>query len=167
MVLILDGFDEMKYTMAWGEFKHNFGELNRLCSGNSRVVLLGRPSALMSEDEELYVLRGKRRAGDQVFTVQGAPEYLELRLAQFSAEQALAFMHRYASFRMQADAAFRGTTTETIDVNGRIESLREDLDMMALVLRGSRIPKPIRPGLSTTRSCVDIVLEFVSKDAPC
>jgi diaminopimelate epimerase len=31
----------------------------------------------------------------------------------------------------------------------------------------SRIPKPIRPGLSTTRSCVDTFLEFVSKDAPC
>jgi hypothetical protein len=135
LVLILDGFDEMKHTMAWSEFKHNFGELNRLCNGNSRVVLLGRPSALLSEDEELYVLRGKRRAGDQVFTVPGAPDYLELRLAQFSAEQALAFMRRYASYRMQAQAAFRGATTETFDVNGRIEGLRENPDMMALVLR--------------------------------
>jgi len=31
----------------------------------------------------------------------------------------------------------------------------------------SRIPNPIKPGLSTTRSCVDTFLEFVSKDGPC
>lgn len=135
LVLILDGFDEMKHTMAWTEFKHNFAELNRLCEGHSRVLLLGRPSALLSDEEEMYVLRGTRRAGEQLFTVQGAPDYLELRIAPFSLEQALAFMHRYAGVRLQSQAHLRGNATETVDLQSRIEGLRTDPEMMALVLR--------------------------------
>lgn len=29
-LIVLDGFDEMKHTMSWTEFQHNFTELNRL-----------------------------------------------------------------------------------------------------------------------------------------
>lgn len=134
-VMILDGFDEMKHTISWPEFKHNFGELNRLNGANARVILLGRPSALLSDDEELYVLRGKRRTGNQIFTVSGAPEYQQLRLAEFSAQQALAFIRQYASYRVRMSLAIRAPDLGALDVEPRIQGLESDPEMLALVLR--------------------------------
>jgi hypothetical protein len=112
-VIILDGFDEMKHMMSWSEFQHNFTELNRLNGSNSRVLLLGRPSALLSGDEELFVLRGKRRAGDRTYTVSGAPEYRQITMREFSSEQAMQFMRGYAAFRAATDAALRGDRRRT------------------------------------------------------
>ena len=40
-VIILDGFDEMKHTLSWDEFRYNFKELNRLVNSNSKVIVLG------------------------------------------------------------------------------------------------------------------------------
>lgn len=134
-VILLDGFDEMKHAMSWADFKYNFGQLNRLNGANSRVVLLGRPSALLSEDEEIYVLRGKRRTGNRLLTVAGAPEYRELRLAEFSVERATEFMLSYASYRARMDSVLRGQALASVDVNHRIEALRQDPEMTALIVR--------------------------------
>lgn len=134
-VTILDGFDEMKHTISWADFKLNFIELNRLHGTNARVLLLGRPSALLSEDQELFVLRGKRRAGNQIFTVTGAPEYVQIRLREFSSTQAIDFIRRYATYRSSAHSAIRSEPLEKVDIEARIESIRTDPEMMGLVTR--------------------------------
>jgi hypothetical protein len=134
-VVILDGFDEMKHTISWSEFKHNFSELNRLNAACARVVLLGRPSALLSEDEESYVLKGQRRVAGQLFTVTGAPEYHELRIAAFTEDQAIDFIRKYASYRAESNAAIRGKQSAPLDIEERIESLQSDPQMMTLILR--------------------------------
>jgi len=117
------------------EFKHNFEELNRLLGSNTRVLLLGRPSALVSEDEELWVLRGKRRSGNQIFNVPGAPEYMQLALRAYSSEQAMEFIRRYATHRSEADSALRGQAFQAADIEARIESIQRDPEMMNLVAR--------------------------------
>jgi hypothetical protein len=134
-VVILDGFDEMKHSISWGEFERNFTELNRLTGACTRVLLLGRPSALMSDDEYLFVLRGKRRSGSLMLHVEGAPDYLELALRPFTSEQALAFMEMYAGYRSAADAASRADTSTFTEINTRLESIRQDAEMMSLILR--------------------------------
>jgi NACHT domain len=134
-VILLDGFDEMKHTISWAEFTHNFEQLNRLNGHNSRVLLLGRPSALLSEDEELWVLRGKRRAGEKVYSIPDAPEYVSIDMASFSDDVALEFIQRYASYRLERDLALRGPSSGPLDLQERIESIRHDAEMMALVLR--------------------------------
>jgi hypothetical protein len=134
-VVILDGFDEMKHTMSWAEFKHNFAELNRLHAANSRVLLLGRPSALLSEDEELFVLRGMRRTKNQTYLVPGAPEYVQLTLGEFSGDQAMEFIRRYATFRGATHSAMRGPDYRHVDIEARIQSIQTDPEMMGLVAR--------------------------------
>lgn len=58
-VIVLDGFDEMKHAMTWSDFRSQAIELNRLVTPKSKVLLLGRPSAFLSQDEHLHVLRGR------------------------------------------------------------------------------------------------------------
>ncbi len=134
-VVILDGFNEMKHTISWSEFAHNFSQLCRLTTPKAKGILLGRPSALLSEDEELFVLRGKRREGNQIFTVEGAPDYQELRLRHFSSEQALDFIRRYATYRSEIDAALRGEVLSLADMEVRTAEIRSDPEMLALVGR--------------------------------
>jgi hypothetical protein len=111
-LIILDGFDEMKHTMSWSQFKYNFQELNRLVVENSKVLLLGRPSAFLSEQEHNLVLRGTQRHGSKNIKEPGWPEYEEVKLAEFTPETAYAFMAAYLKF---AQRNARATGTRTID----------------------------------------------------
>ena len=97
-LIILDGFDEMKHMMTWSEFQSTFGELNRLVTGQAKVLLLGRPTAFLSEDERLYALRGVRKMGNMTLKLPAAPSYVEVSLSPFSPEQTQAFIQRYLQF---------------------------------------------------------------------
>ena len=94
-VIFLDGFDEMKHMMTWSEFQANFDELNRLVNGKAKVLLLGRPTAFLSDDERSLVLRGTQKVGKSRFRPPNAPTYFELSLEPFSAEQVKHFIRSY------------------------------------------------------------------------
>ncbi len=98
-LVILDGFDEMKHMMSEVEFRANFAELNRLVDGKARVLLLGRPTAFLSESEQEYVLRGKHRFANQLLRMPGTPDYRDLRLELFSPDQVQTFLGCY--FKLQ------------------------------------------------------------------
>jgi hypothetical protein len=134
-VIILDGFDEMKHSISPAEFEHNFLQLNRLNGAFTRVLLLGRPSAFMSDAEALFVLRGKRRRGSQLFSIEGAPEYRQLELQEFSSTQALSFIRNYAAYRSSLDSALRDNDSKCVDIDDRLDSIRADPEMMSLILR--------------------------------
>lgn len=132
--VILDGFDEMKHTMSWREFRHNFTQLNRLVSPNSRVLLLGRPSALLSDAEELFVLRGLQKKGNRQFEVPGAPEFKEVQLQRFSEDQAINFMSQYASY--QASNSLKASEAlSSEDFSARIDHIRNDDELKELIGR--------------------------------
>lgn len=63
LLILLDGFDEMKHAMTAADFQANFQEFNRLLTSNSKVILLGRPNALPSDEREL-VFRGRAKVDD-------------------------------------------------------------------------------------------------------
>lgn len=100
-VIFLDGFDEMKHALSWTEFKYNFRQLNRLVSQNSKVLVLGRPTAFLNDDEYRFALRGIRSVGGVDLREPDWPEYKELHLAPFSEEQARAFLKRYLSHKLR------------------------------------------------------------------
>ncbi len=102
-LIILDGFDEMKHMMTEGEFKSTFDELNRLITGESKVLLLGRPTAFLSENEYAYVLRGTRRIGNQMHQAPGAPRYSEVRLSPFSPSQVRSFVGGYIKHLLKSN----------------------------------------------------------------
>ena len=57
LLIVLDGFDEMKHAMTSIDFQATFRQFNRLLVGDAKVVLLGRPSALPTDERKL-VFRG-------------------------------------------------------------------------------------------------------------
>lgn len=81
LVFIFDGFDEMKHAMTSADFRANFSEINRLILSNekAKVILLGRPSALTSEDRVL-VFRGKSKVGDDFIANPDWPEWREAEI---------------------------------------------------------------------------------------
>lgn len=134
-IIILDGFDEMKHTMSWAQFKYNFAQLNKLVVPQSRVLLLGRPSAFMSDAEHLYILAGKRPQGSQLVRVPDAPTYTEIHLQEFSPEQAIDFIKAYAAFQGPTIAAVRGESYNALLLAERLDSIRTDPHLMGLVTR--------------------------------
>lgn len=98
-VLILDGFDEMKHTMSWEEFKHNFRQLNRLVADQSRVLLLGRPTAFLNDAEHQLALHGTSVINDRVISEAGWPDYLEVEIASLSPAQVERFLRDYLTYQ--------------------------------------------------------------------
>ncbi len=82
LIIILDGFDEMKHAMTASDFLSNFREFNRLLDGNAKVVLLGRPNALPSDERDL-VFRGKARIGNQIISSGSYAPWSERKVAFF------------------------------------------------------------------------------------
>lgn len=87
LLIILDGFDEMKHAMSAHDFEANFREFNRLLVGDAKVMLLGRPNALPSEEREL-VFKGYKRLGDSVIKSPLYTPWLEWRLSFFEPKEA-------------------------------------------------------------------------------
>ena len=86
LLIILDGFDEMKHAMTASDFLSNFREFNRLLHGKSKVVLLGRPNALPT-DSQYLVFRGMKRVAGQVVASAEFTPWKELSLAFFTSEE--------------------------------------------------------------------------------
>jgi hypothetical protein len=117
-VIFLDGFDEMKHALSWTEFKYNFRQLNRLVSKNSKVIILGRPTAFLNDDEYRFALRGIRTLGRFDFREPDWPEYEEFHLSPFSEEQARLFIKRYLSYKLE--------TTTSLEEKRKIRSVIEN-----------------------------------------
>ena len=133
--IILDGFDEMKHAMSLPDFKYNFNQLNRLVAPDTRVLLLGRPSAFVSDSEEHHVLRGVQKIGDRELEIPGAPEYRIIKLQQFSISQAFSFIERYVAYEGPRSSAIRGKSFDAAEAAIRIARVRENAELSALVQR--------------------------------
>jgi hypothetical protein len=106
LVVIFDGFDEMRQMLSWREFKHNLGQLNRMCIGDARVIILGRPTAFETDAQQRSGLHGERIGPDgAVRRDPGWPDYFELELAPLSAEACKTFLQRYLDARSSVSAA--------------------------------------------------------------
>jgi hypothetical protein len=117
-VIVLDGFDEMKHSITFEQFSYNFQELNRLVVGKSKIVVLGRPSAFLSEDEQNLVFKGESKVGDQILRTPGAPVYKEIEIADLALERAYSVVGRYASY-------YRKRDNQSIeDIDQRMNALR-------------------------------------------
>lgn len=97
LLLVFDGFDEMKHAMTWADFRSQVAELNRLMDARSKVLLLGRPSAFLSHEEHVHVLRGRKRIGELWQRIPDWPEFREYDLQEFSKEERASFVRKYLS----------------------------------------------------------------------
>jgi len=101
-VIFLDGFDEMKHNLSWDEFKFNFRQINRLVTLGSRVILLGRPTAFMNDEEHQHALHGIRSKGGKEVREPDWPDYSEIYLASFNREQVSSFLRKYIDYKVSS-----------------------------------------------------------------
>jgi len=96
LLIILDGFDEMKHGMTFPVFQRECDRLFSLHEGDARVMLLGRPNAFPSDREFRAVIKGKvtTATGDEIGR-PGRPECRDVRLREWTEEEARAFVSRF------------------------------------------------------------------------
>lgn len=86
LLVILDGFDEMKHAMTASDFLSNFREFNRLLGSHSKVILLGRPNALPTDTQHL-VFRGMKNVAGQAVASTEFAQWKERTLAFFNEKE--------------------------------------------------------------------------------
>lgn len=99
LLIVLDGFDEMKHAMSWADFRHQISDLNRFTGGAAKVILLGRPSAFTSTEEHFHVLRGLKRWEGGYRRLPDWPDFIEYELCEFTREERSAFVTSYLTHR--------------------------------------------------------------------
>jgi len=98
-VFLLDGFDEMKKTMSWDSLNYNLGQLKRLVNKNSKVILLGRPTAFLNDAEHKEALNGVRRILGVEKKIPNSPNFEELYIRAFNRTQVKNFILKYLEFK--------------------------------------------------------------------
>jgi hypothetical protein len=121
-VIFLDGFDEMRKTILWDAILYNLGQLHQLVGGDAKVVLLGRPSAFLSEDEEKEALHGIARVLDAERRVPDWPDYRVLNILPFSRRQVSEYLKLHLETLQTSDEAKRASRAKIASYLSDIES---------------------------------------------
>lgn len=120
LLMVLDGFDEMKHAMTWADFRTQIQSLNRLTHGKAKVILLGRPSAFTSTEEHFHVLRGLKAIGETYRKLPDWPEFIEYELEPFDLKERATFVAGYLSVlseRARSDLSAIQLSTRAAEVN--------------------------------------------------
>lgn len=116
LLIILDGFDEMKFAMSWEDFKYEISQLNTLVSDNARVILLGRPTAFLSDGERLHILKGQRQLGKQLLAISGWPKFFEIEVDDFDKTKVADFITNYSSYLSQKNNISEDKIRERVEL---------------------------------------------------
>jgi hypothetical protein len=118
-ILIFDSFDEMKFAMAPNDFAYFSSELRKLAKDNPRLMLLGRPDVIESDEDAQRLLTSKIQSHHLVVRVDDAPDFDNVRLAFLSAEQYLALVEGF----LRSEQSHESLTDEA--VNGHLQKVTE------------------------------------------
>ena len=99
LVVIFDGFDEMKHLLTWAEFKFNLNQINRMVVEESKVILLGRPTAFENDDEQSEALHGQIPGPLVTTSASNGANYVELELAPLDNARVRTFIERYLAYQ--------------------------------------------------------------------
>lgn len=119
LLIILDGFDEMKHAMTEHDFRANFREFNKLRVPGAKILLLGRPNAFTSESSNLLI-RGLSEVAGKTFVNSDFPAWLEKKLSFFTINEQRTFLNGF--LRVKSSTS---TTTESIQI--RVEEVMQDI----------------------------------------
>ncbi|NVE01459.1 NACHT domain-containing protein [Massilia sp. BJB1822] len=123
LLIILDGFDEMKHAMTEHDFRSNFREFNKLRVPNAKILLLGRPNAFTSESSNLLI-RGLSKIGGQFFSNSDFPAWTERKLSFFSIEEQRLFLD---GFLVCKSSALSNKEIRTNRINEVIRDIDDDI----------------------------------------
>jgi hypothetical protein len=103
-IVIFDGFDEMKQTLSWNDFRYNLRQINRLVCQRGKVIILGRPTAFLTDAEHNYALHGIKTSVSVKSGVSYEirdpewPNYREINIAAFTKSQIEVFLREYLKY---------------------------------------------------------------------
>src|SRR5262249_15648575 len=106
-VLILDGFDEMKFAMAPNDFAFFSAEIRKAAKANSHLLILGRPDVLETEDDAARLLSSKIRSYSQIVPADESPDFDNVRLAFLSKDEYLFLIRNFLQTTLDAKDAAR------------------------------------------------------------
>lgn len=122
LLIILDGFDEMKFAMSWADFKFQIKELNQLINSESKVILLGRPSAFLSDSERLHILKGAQYIDGNQIDIPGWPKFHEIDIEEFDKSTLSQFINLYTGYLKDkfetstSDPQWNSRIAETLEI---------------------------------------------------
>lgn len=144
-LFIFDGFDEMKRLSSFEALRHNMSELIRLCSRNSKFLLLGRPNAFATTEEHIELLHGVRFFGGREIKIDGWPHFTEYWVPAFSVDEMRRFIGEYYKFLSRENTgidrkkfsefeiAVRSGNKEIIDICSRPVQLKMFLEILPYI----------------------------------
>jgi hypothetical protein len=94
-ILILDGFDEMKFAMAPNEFAYISAEMRKVAAINPKLILLGRPDSIETDEEEKRLTSSKLYLHSHTIRADDAPDFSNIRLAFFSKDEYLSLIRKF------------------------------------------------------------------------
>lgn len=112
-ILILDGFDEMKFAMAPNDFAFISAQMRKTAAVNPRLLLLGRPDAVETGDEVNRLTSATLHLQNIPLRVDDAPEFDSLRLAFLSKAQYLGLIENFLAHAPE-EASPRKPTAELV-----------------------------------------------------
>jgi hypothetical protein len=118
-VLILDGFDEMKFAMAPNEFNFISAQMRQAAAVNPRLLLLGRPDSIESDDEQKRLTSSKLVVQDMPIRADDGPEFKSLRLSFLARAD---YLHLIRNF-LQHDADRQPRRRALDDIIASIEKV--------------------------------------------
>jgi hypothetical protein len=99
-VVILDGFDEMKFAMAPNEFNYISSQIRKVAAANSKLLVLGRPGSIETEEEERRLTSSKLQVHNLMVRTDDAPDFTSLRLSSLSKEQYLLLIRKFLAIEI-------------------------------------------------------------------
>ncbi|MVT69461.1 NACHT domain-containing protein [Bradyrhizobium pachyrhizi] len=127
-VIILDGFDEMKFAMAPNDFNHISAQIRKTAAVDSKLLLLGRPDSIESEEEV------SRLTSSRLHTIplkaDSGPDFQSLRMAFLSKEEYLTLIRN-----------FLATATDT---KARRKPLDQLIETVASLDLGDILSRPVQ-----------------------
>lgn len=103
LLIILDGFDEMKHAMTVCAFREMFVEICGLVEGNSKILILGRPDAFLSESEQKSVLHGFDDVGGVEIKDPSLASFDSIKIRTFDRGQVEIFLRRYLAYLQSSE----------------------------------------------------------------
>ena len=99
-VLILDGFDEMKFAMAPNEFNYISSEIRKVAEANSKLLLLGRPGSIETEEEEQRLTSSTLQIQSLTIRTDAAPDFSSLRMSFLTKDQYLQLIRNFLALEV-------------------------------------------------------------------
>ncbi|HEX5403175.1 MAG TPA: NACHT domain-containing protein [Pseudonocardiaceae bacterium] len=90
LLLILDGFDEMKHGLSQDALFYNFAQIGRLSSERAKVIICGRPTIFSSDEEQARILVGKSPS-----YLEHSASYIQIDISSFAIDETIEFLNRF------------------------------------------------------------------------